>query len=198
MARASPQSLMCVDLTGQIIHSLNGSRLGSCGCCSFVRRAHDPVPASPGPARGHPRRTTCSIWTSLGGQAWLQERSRWKLGQVLSYIRPPYAALIAAGPYGVREIGSKSESRTRWSSDALLASRSRLIDRLPLPLPCVPFAHFSRRLLIFHGPLRRQREAGRSPSSLPAPRPVAPSCWRALPPPDSSACAPTSRPATDP
>ncbi len=36
------------------------------------------------------------------------ELGRWQLGQVLSYVRPLDAALLAAGPYGVREIGSKS------------------------------------------------------------------------------------------
>ena len=46
--------------------------------------------------------------------------------------------------------------------------------------------------------LRRRREPGRPPFSSPAPRPSAPSCWRVPPRPPSSACVPTSRPATDP
>ena len=50
----------------------------------------------------------------------------------------------------------------------------------------------------FRRPLRRQREPCRSPSVWPAPRPFAPSGWRGPPRPPSSACVPTSRPATGP
>ena len=44
-----------------------------------------------------------SKWASLDS-----ELGRWQPGQVLSYVRPLGAAMLAAGPYGVREIGSKS------------------------------------------------------------------------------------------
>ena len=43
--------------------------------------------------------------------------------------------LLAAGPYGVREIGSKSKRRARWPFEAYWFFRSRLVDRLPLPCP---------------------------------------------------------------
>ena len=42
-------------------------------------------------------------WASLDS-----ELGWWQPGQVLSYVRPLGAAMLAAGPYGVREIGSKS------------------------------------------------------------------------------------------
>ena len=81
--------------------------------------------------------------------------------------------------------------------------RSRLADCLPLPRFLASCCLISRHLiclshLSFPRPLRRRREPGSPPFSWPAPRPSAPSCWRAPPRSPSSACAPASRPATDP
>ena len=47
---------------------------------------------------------------------------------------------LAAGPYGVREIGSKSQWRARWPIVGYWFFRPRLADRLPLPCPpsCLP------------------------------------------------------------
>ena len=47
---------------------------------------------------------------------------------------------LAAGPYGVREIGSKSQWRARWPIVGYWFFRPRLVDRLPLPCPpsCLP------------------------------------------------------------
>ena len=38
------------------------------------------------------------------------------------------------GPYGVREIGSKSKRRALWPIEAYWFFRPRLVDRFPLPL----------------------------------------------------------------
>ena len=82
--------------------------------------------------------------------------------------------LLAAGPYGVREIGSKSESRAQWPSRASWFFRSRLVDRLPLPEFVRP-AHIVRQLsllslLSFRRRFRRQCEPDRSPCSCSMPR----------------------------
>ena len=142
-----------------------------------------------------------AVWTPAGGQARLQNRVG---GWLVSYCRMSGLLMqpsLAAGPYGVREIGSKSESRARWPSGASWFVRPRLVDRLPLPVPTscphLPTASLLSPLS-FRRSLRRQREPGRSPFSWSAPRPSAPSCWRAPPPPVSSACVPTSRPARGP
>ena len=45
--------------------------------------------------------------------------------------------LLAAGPYGVREIGSKSLKRAQCPSAGRWFFRPRLLDRLPLLVPYV-------------------------------------------------------------
>ena len=74
-------------------------------------------------------------WTPPWLASLTSYRGRWQSGQVRSYVRPLDAALMAAGPHGVREIGSKSETRTRRSSASCWFCRPRLADRLPLPCP---------------------------------------------------------------
>ena len=142
------------------------------------------------------------MWTPPGGQARIQNRVG---GSLVRYCRMSgllMQPLLAAGPYGVREIGSKSDKRAPRPSAIYWFFRSRLVDRVPLPRSCV-LPTFPRQLLClsllsFRRPVRRQREPGRSPFSWSAPRPSAPSCWRGPPRPASSAYVPTSWPATDP
>ena len=143
------------------------------------------------------------MWTPPGGQARIQNRVG---GSLVRYCRMSgllMRPLLAAGPYGVREIGSKSDKRARRPSAIYWFFRSCLVDRLPLPVPAsccphLPDSFFAFRSLSFRRPVRRQREPGRSPFSWSAPRLSVPSCWRAPPRPASSAYVPTSRPATDP
>ena len=80
------------------------------------------------------------MWTLPWLASLTSYRSRWQSGQVRSYVRPLGAALLAAGPYGVREIGSKSQWRARWPIVGYWFFRPRLVDRLPLPCPlfCLP------------------------------------------------------------
>ena len=138
------------------------------------------------------------MWTPPGGQVRLQNRVR---GSLVRYCRMSgllMQPLLAAGPYGVREIRSKSGMRARRPSAISWFFRSRLADRLPLPvlaslLPTSPGSFFA-----FHRPVRRHCEPDSPPFSWPAPRPSAPSCWRGPPRPASSACVPPSWPATDP
>ena len=60
---------------------------------------------------------------------------RFGSGQVQSYVRPlDCGASLAAGPYRDARIGSESASRARQLSDTPWFSRSRLIDRFPLPV----------------------------------------------------------------
>ena len=75
------------------------------------------------------------MWTPPWVANLTSNRGRWHSGQVRSYVRPLDAALSAAGPYGVREIGSKSHNRARWPLGCNWFFRSRLVDRLPLPCP---------------------------------------------------------------
>ena len=143
------------------------------------------------------------MWTPPDGQARLQNRVG---GSLVRYCRMSgllMRPLLAAGPYGVREIGSKSDKRAPRPSAIYWFFRSRLVDRLPLLRSCVLLPTSPRQLLClsllsFRRPVRRQCEPGRSPFSWSAPRLSVPSCWRAPPRPPSSACVPTSRPATDP
>ncbi len=138
------------------------------------------------------------MWTPPGGQVRLQNRVR---GSLVRYCRMSGLLMqpsLAAGPYGVRKIGSKSGMRARRPSAISWFFRSRLADRLPLPvlaslLPTSPGSFFA-----FHRPVRRHCEPDSPPFSWPAPRPSAPSCWRGPPRPASSACVPPSWPATDP
>ena len=138
------------------------------------------------------------MWTPPGGQARIQNRVR---GSLVRYCRMSGLLMqpsLAAGPYGVRKIGSKSGMRARRPSAISWFFRSRLADRLPLPvlaslLPTSPGSFFA-----FHRPVRRHCEPDSPPFSWPAPRPSAPSCWRGPPRPASSACVPPSWPATDP
>ena len=92
-------------------------------------------------------------------------------------------------------------SRARRNDGASWFVRPRLVDRLPLPVPTscphLPTASLLS-LLSFRRSLRRQREPGRAPFSWSAPRRCAPSHWPPPPPPASSACGPTSWPATGP
>ena len=143
------------------------------------------------------------MWTPPDGQARIRNRVG---GSLVRYCRMSgllMRPLLAAGPYGVREIGSKSDKRAHWPSATYWFFRSVLSTVCPYSVPasCSPPSPGSVSLLSpfsFRWPLRRQREPGRPPFSWPAPRPSAPSCWRAPPRPPSSACAPASRPATDP
>ena len=48
--------------------------------------------------------------------------------------------LLAAGPYGVREIGSKSKRRARWPFEGYWFFRARLVDRFPPTLSDVLLA----------------------------------------------------------
>ena len=73
------------------------------------------------------------MWTPPGLASLTSHRSRWQSGQVRSYVRPLDAALMAAGPYGVRKIGSKTLRRARRPCGAYWFFRPRLVDRLPLP-----------------------------------------------------------------
>ena len=143
------------------------------------------------------------MWTPPGGQVRLQNRVR---GSLVRYCRMSGLLMqpsLAAGPYGVRKIGSKSGMRARRPSAISWFFRSRLADRLPLPVPCVLAAHISRQLLCacfsplvgWSGGIANPIDP---PFSWPAPRPSAPSCWRGPPRPASSACVPPSWPATDP
>ena len=178
-------------------------------------RAH-PEPCPPGAVPTHPRAPSSlgiclsatstllwRMWTPPDGQARLQNRVG---GSLVRYCRMSgllMRPLLAAGPYGVREIGSKSDKRARRPSAIYWFFRSRLVDRLPLLRSCVLLPTSPRQLLClsllsFRRPVRRQCEPGRSPFSWSAPRLSVPSCWRAPPRPPSSACVPTSRPATDP
>ena len=143
------------------------------------------------------------MWTPPDGQARFQNRVG---GSLVRYCRMSgllMRPLLAAGPYGVREIGSKSDKRARRPSAIYWFFRSRLVDRLPLLRSCVLLSPSPGSVSLlspfsFRWPVRRQCEPGRSPFSWSAPRPSVPSCWRAPPRPPSSACVPTSRPATDP
>ena len=143
------------------------------------------------------------MWTPPGGQARRQNRVG---GSLVRYCRMSGLLMqpsLAAGPYGVREIGSKSGMRARRPSAISWFFRPRLVDRLPLPVPASCCPHLpAASLLCRFSPLvrlvRRQCEPDRSPFSWSAPRPSAPSCWRAPPRPASSACVPPSWPATDP
>ena len=72
---------------------------------------------------------------------------------------------------------------------------SRPFAPTPFVRPCRPTSPSASFPL---SPLRRPWEPGRPPFSCSAPRPAAPSCWRAPPRPASSPCGPASRPATDP
>ena len=80
------------------------------------------------------------MWTPPGGQVRLRSEVG---GSPVRYCRMSgllMRPLLAAGPYGVREIGSKSGKRTRKPSAIYWFFRSRLVDRLPLPVPasCCP------------------------------------------------------------
>ena len=89
------------------------------------------------------------MWTPLGGQAWLRNRVG---GSLVRYCRMFGLLMqhsVAAGPYGVREIGSKSASRAHRPSVIHWFFRPRLVDRLPLPRSLRPAAHTSRQLLCF-------------------------------------------------
>ena len=71
------------------------------------------------------------------GQARIQNRVG---GSLVRYCRMSgllMQPLLAAGPYGVREIRSKSGMRARRPSAISWFFRSRLVDRLPLPVPYV-------------------------------------------------------------
>ena len=110
----------------------------------------------------------------------------------------------AAGLYGDTRTGSISGPSARRHPGSAWFSRSRLIDRLPLPLAsaCLhpePAPDPIRVWTARRAALRRRREPGRFPSWLPAPRGCAPSGWRAplRPASTSSGCAPSSPPATD-
>ena len=124
------------------------------------------------------------MWTPPDGQARFQNRVG---GSLVRYCRMSgllMQPLLAAGPYGVREIGSKSDKRARRPSAIYWFFRSCLVDRLPLLRSCVllspsPGSVSLLSPLSFRRPVRRQREPGRSPFSVPAPRPSAPYCWRA-------------------
>ena len=84
-----------------------------------------------------PKRARSRMWTPPWLASLTSYRGRWQSGQVRSYVRPLDAALMAAGPYGVREIGSKSETRIRRSSASCWFFRPRLVDRLPRTLSAV-------------------------------------------------------------
>ena len=71
------------------------------------------------------------------GQARIQNRVG---GSLVRYCRMSgllMQPLLAAGPYGVREIRSKSGMRARRPSAISWFFRPRLVDRLPLPVPYV-------------------------------------------------------------
>ncbi len=85
-------------------------------------------------------RGKCRMWTPPGGQARRQNRVG---GSLVRYCRMSGLLMqpsSAAGPYGVREIGSKSGMRARRPSAIFWFFRPRLVDRLPLPVPasCCP------------------------------------------------------------
>ena len=118
-------------------------------------------------------------------------------GQVLSSIRPHDAA--GSTPRAIMENRGPGPDRLREldrSADLRWFSRSRLIDRLPLPFP--PSCPHPRRLPATRRPIRRRQEPGNSASSSSPPRRCAPSCWPGPRQPASVACAPASWRARDP
>ncbi len=65
-------------------------------------------------------------------------------GSVARYCRMSGLSMrrcLAAGPYGVREIGSKSCKRAQRPFTQGWFFRSRLVDRLPLPVPASCYPH---------------------------------------------------------
>ena len=78
------------------------------------------------------------MWTPPGEQARIQIRVGWQSGQVLSYVRPLMQPLLAAGPYGVREIGSKSGKRAPSPPPFTGFSDPVLSTVCPYPVSCVP------------------------------------------------------------
>ena len=105
------------------------------------------------------------MWTPPWLASLTSYRGRWQSGQVRSYVRPLDAALMAAGPYGVREIGSKSKRRALWPIEAYWFFRPRLVVEsgagavplgsgvydppafaaVPSPIPLGPFPAPARR-----------------------------------------------------
>ena len=102
----------------------------------------------------------------------------------LSYVRPLDRPMLAAGPYGVREIGSKSDKRAPRPSAIYWFFRSCLVG-LPLLRSSSCFPHLPDSFFAFRFSPFAARSGGsrtrRSPFSRP--RPSAPSCWRAPPRP---------------
>ena len=83
------------------------------------------------------------MWTPPDGQARIRNRVG---GSLVRYCRMSgllMQPLLAAGPYGVRKIGSKSDKRAPRPSATYWFFRSRLVDRLPLPRFLRPAAHIS-------------------------------------------------------
>jgi hypothetical protein len=63
------------------------------------------------------------------------EPSWWQLAKYCRMSGLLKQRCLAAGPYGVREIGSNSPQRAQRPSILHWFFRSRLVDRLPLPVP---------------------------------------------------------------
>ena len=143
------------------------------------------------------------MWTPPGGQARIQNESVavWS-GTVVcpaSGCSPcwPRARMVFVRSDPNRTCGLLGPPPLTGFSDPVLSTVC------PYPVSCVLLPTSPRQLLCLsllssRRPVRRQHEPGRSPFSWSAPRLSVPSCWRAPPRPPSSACVPTSRPATDP
>ena len=139
------------------------------------------------------------VWASPAA-----EPSCWQCGQVLSYVRPLDAALVGRGPVWCllrsdpnRTSGLRGPPPLAGFSDPVFSTVCPYSVRASCR-PHLPDSFSLSSLPSLRRPLRRRRRSGRSPLSWPAPRPSAPSGWRGPPRPPSSACAPASRPATDP
>ena len=115
-----------------------------------------------GPRIGRAVTVNVHLWTPPLMQAFLPTaRCKVRSGAVV-YPACWCGLLNAAGLYGDARIGSKSSFRAQNARALTLVFRSRLIDRLPLPV--LRPAHIPDGFPPF-ALVRRRREPGRSPSS---------------------------------
>jgi len=144
----------------------------------------------------------CCMWTPPVGQAWIQNRVGGSgPGTVVCPASRCSAVRLRARMVFVDRIQiglAGSEAHQHTLVFPIPSCRPFALTRSCVLLPTHPRQLLCFSLLSSLRPVRRRCEPGRSPSSLSAPKPSAPSCWREPPPPASSACVPTSRPATDP
>ena len=204
-------SQLTLGITAGLARDSAPSNPGS-GCRGDAMLPFEPTRPAHGPALPALRRgvtappstalTKGGMWTPPVGQAWIQNRVGGSgPGTVVCPASRCSAVRLRARMVFVDRIQiglAGSEAHQHTLVFPIPSCRPFALTRSCVLLPTHPRQLLCFSLLSSLRPVRRRCEPGRSPSSLSAPKPSAPSCWREPPPPASSACVPTSRPATDP